>query len=52
MEKGLERATTSGVPQGGPLSVCIDLNYRIDVEVENPEKVAREFLEEIGLLSK
>lgn len=32
--------------------ICTDLNYRIDVEVEDPEKVAREFLEKIGLLSK
>lgn len=26
--------------------ICTDLNYRIDVKVEEPKKVAREFLEE------
>ena len=29
MEKGLERATTSGVPQGGPLSVVLSNVYII-----------------------
>ena len=30
--------------------VCTELNYRIDVENEDPEQVAKEFLEENGLL--
>lgn len=32
--------------------ICTDLNYLIDVEVEDPKKVAREFLDENGLLRK
>ena len=36
MEKGLERATTSGVPQGGPLSVVLSNVYldKLDKELE------------------
>lgn len=29
--------------------ICTDLNYRIDVKVEEPKKVAREFLEEYNM---
>ena len=37
MEKGLEKATISGVPQGGPLSVVLSNVYldKLDKELEH-----------------